>query len=150
MENIKFGNLKATEKEIIKAAENAGIHDFINSCPDGYETILGEAGNNLSGGQKQRISIARAVLKDSPILLLDEATSSLDAKTESDINKTLDKLTKNKTTITVAHKLSNIINCDLIILFSKGKLIGMGNHQELLKSSTIYNKLYKLNINNSI
>ncbi len=147
-ENIQYGNLEATEKEIIKAAKNAGIHDFINSSPEGYKTILGEGGNNLSGGQKQRISIARAILKDAPILLLDEATSSLDAKTESDINKTLERLTKNKTTITVAHKLSNIINCDQIILLSSGKLISIGSHQKLLKNSSLYRKLYKLNINN--
>ena len=100
-ENIRFGNLEAKENDIIKAAKNAGIHEFINTSTDGYNTILGEGGKNLSGGQRQRISIARAILKDAPILLLDEATSSLDAKTEEEINKALEKITKNKTTITV-------------------------------------------------
>ncbi len=141
-DNIKFGNLKASDKKIKEAAKNAGIHDFISKSLNGYETIVGEGGNNLSGGQKQRISIARAILKDAPILLLDEATSSLDADTENEINKTLEKLTKNKTTITVAHKLSNIVNSDQIILFNKGKVVDIGKHEELIKKSTLYKKLY--------
>ena len=141
-ENIKFGNLKAPDKKIKEAAKNAGIHDFISNSLNGYETIVGEGGNNLSGGQKQRISIARAILKDAPILLLDEATSSLDADTENEINKTLEKLTKNKTTITVAHKLSNIVGSDQIILFNKGKVVDIGKHEELIKRSKLYKKLY--------
>ncbi|MDC0093264.1 ABC transporter ATP-binding protein/permease [Alphaproteobacteria bacterium] len=144
-ENIRFGNLEAKEKDIIKAAKNAGIHEFINTTTNGYNTILGEGGKNLSGGQRQRISIARAILKDAPILLLDEATSALDAKTEDEINKALAKITKNKTTITVAHKLSNIINFDQIILFNKGKVIEFGKHKDLVKKSSLYRKLYKVN-----
>ena len=108
---------------------------------NGYNTIVGEGGNTLSGGQKQRVSIARAILKDAPILLLDEATSSLDAETENEINKTLEKLTKNKTTITIAHKLSTIVNCDQIILFNKGKIVDVGSHKDLIKSSELYKKL---------
>ena len=142
LDNIKFGNLKATDKKIKEAAKNAGIHDFISASLNGYKTIVGEGGNNLSGGQKQRLSIARAILKDAPILLLDEATSSLDAETENEINKALEKLTKNKTTITVAHKLSNIVNSDKIILFNKGKVIDIGNHEELIEKSPLYKKLY--------
>ncbi len=115
---------------------------------DSYNTLLGEGGKNLSGGQRQRISIARAILKDAPILLLDEATSALDTKTEDEVNKALEKLTKNKTTITVAHKLSNIVNFDQIILFNKGKIVELGKHQDLVKKSSLYRKLYKLNINN--
>ncbi len=141
-DNIKFGNLKAPDKKIKDAAKHAGIHDFISNSLNGYETIVGEGGNNLSGGQKQRISIARAILKDAPILLLDEATSSLDADTENEINKTLEKLTKNKTTITVAHNLSNIVSSDQIILFNKGKVVDIGKHEELIKRSTLYKKLY--------
>ncbi len=143
-DNIKFGNLKAHDKKIREAAKNAGIHDFISASLNGYETIVGEGGNILSGGQKQRISIARAILKDAPILLLDEATSSLDADTENDINKTLEKLTKNKTTITVTHRLSNIINSDQIILFNKGKVVDIGVHEELIKKSLLYKKLYNV------
>ena len=144
LDNIKFGNLKATDKKIKEAAKNAGIHDFISTSLNGYKTIVGEGGNNLSGGQKQRLSIARAILKDAPILLLDEATSSLDAETENEINKALEKLTKNKTTITVAHKLSNIVNSDKIILFNKGKVVDIGNHEELIKKSSLYKKLYNV------
>ena len=144
LDNIKFGNLKATDKKIKEAAKNAGIHDFVSASLNGYKTIVGEGGNNLSGGQKQRLSIARAILKDAPILLLDEATSSLDAETENEINKALEKLTKNKTTITVAHKLSNIVNSDKIILFNKGKVVDIGNHEELIKKSSLYKKLYNV------
>ena len=148
LENIRFGNLDANDDDIIKAAKNAGIHEFIKTTPDSYNTLLGEGGKNLSGGQRQRISIARAILKDAPILLLDEATSALDTKTEDEVNKALEKLTKNKTTITVAHKLSNIVNFDQIILFNKGKIVELGKHQDLVKKSSLYRKLYKLNINN--
>ena len=142
MDNIRFGNLDAPDHKIKKAAMNADIHDFIANSLDGYDTIVGEGGNKLSGGQKQRISIARAILKDAPILLLDEATSSLDAETESEINKTLEALTKNKTTITIAHKLSTIINSDKIILISKGKIVDVGSHKKLIKSSDYYKKIY--------
>jgi len=143
MDNIRFGNLGASDHEIKKAAMNADIHDFIINSLDGYNTVVGESGNRLSGGQKQRISIARAILKDAPILLLDEATSSLDPETESEINKTIEKLTKNKTTITIAHKLSTIVNSDQIILLNKGKVVDTGIHKELIKTSDYYKKLYQ-------
>ena len=142
LDNIKFGNLNAPVHKIKKAAMNADIHDFISNSLDGYNTVVGEGGNTLSGGQKQRISIARAILKDAPILLLDEATSSLDSETENEINKTLEKLTKNKTTITIAHKFSTIVNSDQIILLHKGKIVDMGSHKELIKRSNLYKKLY--------
>tara|TARA_B110000211_G_scaffold29631_1_gene29949 strand:- start:789 stop:2555 length:1767 start_codon:yes stop_codon:yes gene_type:complete len=145
IENIRFGKLEAEEKEIIQAAKSAGIDKFIMSTSDGYNTILGESGNKLSGGQRQRISIARAILKNAPILLLDEATSSLDAETEKEINISLQKLTKNKTTITVAHKLSTVVKADQIILFDKGKVVGSGTHLELIEKSSFYKKLYNLN-----
>ena len=148
LENIKFGKLEATEKEIIKAAKNADIHNFISASSLGYETIVGEGGNNLSGGQKQRISIARAILKDAPILLLDEATSSLDAETENQISKTLSNVAKNKTTITVTHKLSNVVYADQILLFSKGKLVDVGKHEDLIKKSSLYKKLYQTSSKN--
>lgn len=145
IENIRFGKLEAEEKEIIQAAKSGGIDKFIMSTSDGYNTILGESGNKLSGGQRQRISIARAILKNAPILLLDEATSSLDAETEKEINISLQKLTKNKTTITVAHKLSTVVKADQIILFDKGKVVGSGTHLELIEKSSLYKKLYNLN-----
>ncbi len=142
MDNIRFGNLDAPDHKIKKAAMNADIHEFIVKSLNGYNTIVGEGGNTLSGGQKQRISIARAILKDAPILLLDEATSSLDAETESQINKTLETLIKNKTTITIAHRLSTIINSDQIILISKGKVVDVGSHKQLINSSDYYKKLH--------
>ena len=145
IENIRFGKLEAEEKEIIQAAKSAGIDKLIMSTSDGYNTILGESGNKLSGGQRQRISIARAILKNAPILLLDEATSSLDAETEKEINISLQKLTKNKTTITVAHKLSTVVKADQIILFDKGEVVGSGTHLELIEKSSLYKKLYNLN-----
>ena len=149
MDNIRIGKLEATEREIIKAAKGAEIHDFISASPLGYNTVLAENGNNLSGGQKQRISIARAILKDAPILLLDEATSSLDSETENQIIKTLGNISKNKTSITITHTLSNIVNVDQIILFSKGKVLSVGNHGELMKKSKAYKNLYDTSANNN-
>ncbi len=149
MNNIRIGRLEATENEIIKAAKSADIHDFINASPQGYNTVLEENGNNLSGGQKQRISIARAILKDAPILLLDEATSSLDAETEKQVTETLRKISKNKTSINITHKLSNAVNADQIILFSKGKVLSVGNHHELMKKSKTYKNLYDSSAKNN-
>jgi len=149
MDNIRIGRLEATESEIIKAAKSADIHDFINASPLGYNTILEENGNNLSGGQKQRISIARAILKDAPILLLDEATSSLDAETEKQVTETLRKISKNKTSITITHKLTNAVNAEQIILFSKGKVLSVGNHHELMKKSKTYKNLYDSSAKNN-
>ena len=149
MDNIRIGRLEATESEIIKAAKSADIHDFINASPLGYNTVLEENGNNLSGGQKQRISIARAILKDAPILLLDEATSSLDAETEKQVTETLRKISKNKTSITITHKLTNAVNADQIILFSKGKVLSVGNHHELMKKSKTYKNLYDSSAKNN-
>ena len=145
LENIRFGNLEATEEQIIEASKIAGIDKFIQSTLDGYNTVLGESGNKLSGGQRQRISISRAILKNAPILLLDEATSSLDAETEKEINRSLKKITKDKTTITIAHKLSTVVNSDQIILFDKGKVVSTGTHKDLLENSVLYKKLYRLN-----
>ena len=149
MDNIRIGRLEATESEIIKAAKSADIHDFINASPLGYNTVLEENGNNLSGGQKQRISIARAILKDAPILLLDEATSSLDAETEKQVTETLRKISKNKTSITITHKLTNAVNAEQIILFSKGKVLSVGNHHELMKKSKTYKNLYDSSAKNN-
>ena len=149
MDNIRIGKLEATEREIIKAAKGADIHDFISASPLGYNTVLAENGNNLSGGQKQRISIARAILKDAPILLLDEATSSLDSETENQITKTLSNISKNKTSIIITHKLENIVNADQIILFSKGKVLSVGKHGELIKKSKTYKNLYDTSANNN-
>jgi len=140
--NIAYANLKASEEQIEKACDFAAASDFIKNLPQSYETIIGENGVRLSGGQKQRISIARAVLKNCPIILLDEATSSLDAESEEKVQNAVMNLTKNRTTLVIAHRLSTIIRADKIIVMNQGKIVDMGTHDELLKSSTIYKNLY--------
>ena len=144
LDNIKFGNLEASEEEVPQAAIKANLHDVIIKTPQGYNTVLGEGGNKLSGGQRQRLSIARAILKNSSILLLDEATSSLDSKTEKQINLAITKLTKYKTTLTVAHRLSTVINADMILLFDNGNIIASGKHDDLKNESALYEQLCTL------
>ena len=144
--NIIYANENATEKEIIEAAENSFASEFIEKLPNKYDTQIGEDGVRLSGGEKQRLSIARAILKKTPIILLDEATSSLDAETESKIQKGLNYLTKNKTTLVIAHRLSTILNSEKIFVIDKGQLICEGNHGELLENSPIYKNFYEKQI----
>lgn len=129
--NIAYGLEGASEEQIIKAAKAAHCHEFISSLPNGYETKLGSFGEKLSGGQKQRIAIARAFLRNSPILLLDEATSALDPKTEADIQEALDELTKNRTTIIIAHRLSTVVKADKMVLLKSGKVSATGTHEQL-------------------
>ena len=140
--NIAYAKLNASDEEIEKACDYAAASDFIKKLPNSYNTIIGENGVRLSGGQKQRISIARAILKDSPIILLDEATSSLDADSEEKVQNAITNLTKNKTTLVIAHRLSTIIRADKIIVIDQGELVDAGTHNELVKNSTIYKNLY--------
>ena len=140
--NIAYANLNASEDEIKKACDFAAASDFIKDLPKSYETLIGENGIRLSGGQKQRISIARAVLKNSPIILLDEATSSLDSASEEKVQNAIINLTKNKTTLVIAHRLSTIIRADKIFVLNQGKIVDFGTHNELLKNSMIYKNLY--------
>ena len=140
--NIKLGKPNATREEVINVAKNAHCHNFIMESENGYDTVIGEGGSTLSGGEKQRISIARALLKDTPIILLDEATASLDADNEYEIRKSLNILTKNKTVITIAHKLNTIKDYDKIIVMSDGIIEEMGNHEQLLKNKGRYWKMY--------
>jgi len=144
--NIAYANLNASQEEIEKAAEYSFANEFIEKLPNKYDTIIGENGVRLSGGQKQRLSIARAILKKSPIILLDEATSSLDAETENKIQEAINFLTKNKTTIVIAHRLSTILNSDKIYVIDQGQVIGQGKHQELLESSKTYKNFYEKQI----
>jgi subfamily B ATP-binding cassette protein MsbA len=146
--NILYGNTTATDDEIINACKFAAAQDFIEKLPNKYETVIGENGIKLSGGQKQRLSIARAILKDSPIILLDEATSSLDSESEAVIQKAIENLTKNKTTIIIAHRLSTIMNCDKILVFDSGQIVAEGSHDFLVKNSSIYKNLYEKQIIN--
>ena len=145
MDNLKFANPKATEKEVIKAAKLAHIHDTITKMPQGYNSIIGERGIKLSGGERQRIAIAQAILKNTPILILDEATSALDSDSEVAIEKALSNIMKNKTVIAIAHRLSTLKNMDRIIVLDKGKIIEDGTQKELLKNKDgTFNRLYSL------
>ena len=141
--NIAYAKNNASEEEIKIACRNAAAEQFIEKLPDGYNTFVGENGVRLSGGEKQRISIARAILKESPIILLDEATSSLDAESEQIVQNAILNLTKNKTTLVIAHRLSTIHNADKIFVIENGKIINSGSHDHLIKNCKEYNSLYK-------
>jgi ATP-binding cassette subfamily B protein len=143
-ENIAYGTFDATTEEIIAAAKVAEAHEFIQGLPQGYETIVGERGQKLSGGQRQRIAIARAVLKNPPILILDEATSAVDNETEAAIQRSLEKITVNRTTIAIAHRLSTIRNADAIYVMEYGQLIESGTHEELLEKNGVYASLWRV------
>ena len=147
--NIAYANNDASQKEIEEAAEYSFANEFIEKLPNKYDTIIGENGIRLSGGEKQRLSIARAILKKSPIILLDEATSSLDADTENKIQKAISFLTKNRTTIVIAHRLSTILNSDKIYVIDQGKIISKGSHKELLEKSVVYKNFYEKQIKRS-
>ena len=142
-ENIAYGDLSASEEQVMEAAKRANIHDYVMSLPEGYETNIGERGIKLSGGQKQRLSIARVFLKNPAILILDEATSALDNTTEALIQNALDELCQGRTTIVVAHRLSTIKNADEIAVITKGRIAEKGSHEELLAQGGIYKGLYE-------
>ncbi|MDC0618268.1 ABC transporter ATP-binding protein/permease [Candidatus Pelagibacter sp.] len=144
--NIAYANLNASQKEIEEAAKYSFASEFIEKLPNKYETIIGENGTRLSGGEKQRLSIARAILKKSQIILLDEATSSLDAETENKIQDAINFLTKDRTTIVIAHRLSTILNSDKIYVIDSGRVLGEGNHEQLLANSNVYKNFYEKQI----
>jgi ATP-binding cassette subfamily B protein len=143
-ENIAYGTFNASSDEIINAAKIAEAHEFIEQLPYGYDTIVGERGQKLSGGQRQRIAIARAVLKNPPILILDEATSAVDNETEAAIQRSLEKITQNRTTIAIAHRLSTVRNADCIYVMEQGKLVEWGRHEELVEKEGIYASLWRV------
>ena len=145
-ENLKMAKEDATDAEIEVACTKASIHDFIKSLPDGYDTNAGNAGSKFSGGERQRLTIARALLKDSPIVVLDEATAYSDPENEAVIQQSIDNLVKNKTVIMIAHRLSTIVNADKIIVLDKGKIAAEGTHTELLQCSPLYQKMWQSHI----
>ena len=142
-ENIAYGKKDASNKEIINAAKSASAHNFISKLPNGYDTLVGEKGYSLSGGQRQRLSIARAFLKNAPILLLDEATSSLDSESEHAVQKAINILMKDRTTLVIAHRLSTIENANKIIVLDDGSIEETGTHHQLIENDGLYKKLYE-------
>jgi len=142
LSNIAYANSEASKEKILEASKSSATHDFVEQLPEKYDTLIGENGVRLSGGEKQRISIARAILKDAPIILLDEATSSLDADTEHKIQGAIMYLTKNKTTIIIAHRLSTVLRANKIFIIENGRVVAEGNHDYLLENSEIYKNFY--------
>jgi subfamily B ATP-binding cassette protein MsbA len=147
--NISYANKEASIDDVKLAAKYSFANEFIEKLPNKYETLIGENGIRLSGGEKQRLSIARAILKESPIILLDEATSSLDSDTESKIQKAINFLTKGRTTIVIAHRLSTILNSDMIYVIDKGRVIDHGKHDELLNTCSTYKNFYEKQLKRS-
>jgi ATP-binding cassette subfamily B protein len=143
-ENIRYGRPGASDAEIESAARAAAADEFIRKLPEGYDTFLGEKGARLSGGQKQRIAIARAILKNPPILLLDEATSSLDSESERLVQEALEQLMRNRTTLVIAHRLATAINSDRIVVIERGRIVGVGRHEQLLRDNALYARLAAL------
>jgi ATP-binding cassette subfamily B protein len=140
--NIRVGKKDATMEQIIEAAKKARCHEFIEKFPDGYETVIGEGGSTLSGGEKQRISIARAILKNTPIVLLDEATASLDPENELYIQEAINDLVKEKTVVVIAHRLNTVVNADKIVVLENGSMIEEGDHDSLMKSEGLYRRMW--------
>ena len=142
--NIAYGRPDATHEEVYAAARSAQIHDFIESLPNKYETIVGERGLKLSGGEKQRVAIARSILKNPAILIFDEATSALDSNSEKQIQAELKRIAQNRTTLTIAHRLSTIADADQILVMKNGRIIEQGKHTELLAANKTYARMWAL------
>jgi ATP-binding cassette subfamily B protein len=146
LENVRYGNVDATKKDVLEALDNAAIRDTVTSTEDGLNTNLGEEGGRMSGGEKQRIAIARAILTNPSILVLDEATSHVDNITESEIQKSIDKATKDRTTLIIAHRLSTVRNADKILVFDEGKIVERGSHEKLVEENGLYSELWNKHV----
>jgi subfamily B ATP-binding cassette protein MsbA len=143
-ENIAYGKPDATHEEIVAAAEAANIDEFIQTLPAGYDTVVGESGGKLSGGQRQRLTIARAIVRDARILILDEATSNLDTESERLVQGALEHLMRGRTTLVIAHRLSTVQHADKICVMQDGRIVEVGNHEQLMASESLYRRLYDL------
>ncbi len=143
MANIRYGNRKASDEEVIEVAKKVHADEFIRASEQGYETQVGERGMKLSGGQRQRVALARAILKNAPILIMDEATSQLDSETERIIQGSLDEIMHNKTAIVIAHRLSTLLHMDRILVFDKGTIVQEGSHDELINQPGLYKILWE-------
>ena len=141
-DNIRLGRRNASDQDVVEAARQAQCHEFIMQLPDGYQTVVGSSGVHLSGGERQRIAIARAILKDSPVIILDEATAFSDPENEYLIQKSFENLTKNKTVIMIAHRLSTVRDADRILVMQDGELVESGNHEALYEKGGRYRKLW--------
>ena len=144
LENIRYGNPNASDQQVMDAAKVAEVTEFVNSLPEQWETMVGEGGYRLSGGQRQRLAIARAVLKDAPLLILDEATSAVDNETEASLQRSIDYVSKGRTTLIIAHRLSTIRNCDTILVMDNGMIVERGEHNDLVSLDGIYSRLWKV------
>jgi subfamily B ATP-binding cassette protein MsbA len=142
--NIAYGNPDATKEQVMQAADAAFARDFIEGLPNGFETVVGEAGMSLSGGERQRLAIARAILKDAPILVLDEATASLDTRSEREVQLALEQLAQGRTTVVIAHRLSTVRDADTIVVMSNGEIVEQGSHDALLEQDGQYSRLHAL------
>jgi ATP-binding cassette subfamily B protein len=149
-ENIRFGRPDASDADVEAAARAAAAHEFLTALPDGYDSYVGERGVMLSGGQKQRIAIARAILRDAPVLLLDEATSALDAESERAVQMAVDELSKDRTTIIVAHRLATVKKADRIVVFDEGRIVADGSHAELVREGGLYARLAELQFTDGV
>ena len=144
MENIRYGKPSATDDEVIEAAEVAEAAAFVNDLPEGWETMVGEGGHRLSGGQRQRVAIARAVLKDAPLLILDEATSAVDNETEAALQRSIQRISRDRTAIVIAHRLSTVRHADRILVLEDGVVVEDGTHNALVKRNGVYARLWSV------
>ena len=149
MENIRYGRPSASNSEVIEAAEVAEASAFVNELPMGWETMVGEGGHRLSGGQRQRVAIARAVLKDAPLLVLDEATSAVDNETEAALQRSIERISQDRTTIVIAHRLSTVRHADRILVFEEGSVVEDGTHDQLVEEDGVYAGLWSVQTGNT-